>query len=117
MKKSTSITLASAIVASTLAVSSFAASDYQKQYSEAELITMDTNKDSMVSKAEFLSYSELVFSKMKLTDGMIGLKSKAKSNTSTKSGENTSSMNSKPIGTTTGSPDVNERDAVNGKNY
>ncbi len=111
----TSIMLTSAVMASTFAVPVNAATKHPAHYSEAELKSMDTNQDNMVSKDEFLAYSELSFNKMKLTDGMISLKGKAKVK-QTKSDE-TSSMNNKPIGTTTDNPNVNERDAVNGSNY
>lgn len=115
MKKLTSIVLISAMMVGTFAVSAMAATKQASHYSESELKSMDSNKDSMVSKDEFLAYSELSFSKMKLTDGMISLKGKAKS--SSKSTDDESSMNNKPIGTTSENPNVNERDAVNGKNY
>lgn len=111
----TSIVLTSAVMVGIFAVSVNAATKHPAHYSEAELKTMDTNQDSMVSKDEFLAYSELSFNKMKLTDGMISLKGKAKAK-QTKSDE-TSSMNNKPIGTTTDNPNVNERDAVNGNTY
>lgn len=116
MKKLTSIALISAIIIGTFAVSASAATKQASHYTESELKTMDTNKDNMVSKDEFLAYNELAFSKMKLTDGMISLKSKANSNNSKSEGDK-SSLNNKPIGTTTDNPRVNERDAVNGENY
>jgi hypothetical protein len=115
MKKLTSIMLIGAVISSTIAVSAIAANKHGTNYSQLELNAMDTNKDSMVSKDEFLAYNELAFSKMKLTNGMISLKSKAKTNS--KSTDDESSMNNKPIGTTTENPNVNERDAVNGKSY
>lgn len=117
MKKLTSTLLAAAIIASTFATSAVAASKQNKHFSESELKLMDTNRDNMVSKDEFLSYNELSFDKMKLTDGMIMLKGKTNTNSSAKSVDDESSMNNKPIGTTTENPSVNERDAVNGKNY
>jgi hypothetical protein len=116
MKTLTGIVLISAILIGTFAVSAAAAIIQASHYNESELKSMDTNKDNKVSKEEFMAYSELAFSKMELTDGMISLKSKAKSN-SGKSANDASSLNSKPIGTTADNPGVNKRDAVNGKNY
>lgn len=117
MKILASSILMGAIIAATFATPAVAASKQHKQFSESELKLMDTNQDNMVSKDEFLSYNELAFNKMKLTDGMLVLKGKAKTNTNAKSLDEDSSMNNKPIGTTTENPSVNERDAVNGKNY
>lgn len=117
MKNLTSAVLMGAIIATTFATSAVAASKTNKQFSEAELKMMDTNQDSMVSKDEFMTYNELSFNKMKLTDGMINLKSNAKSNTTVKPAGDDSSMNKKPIGTTSENPSVNDRDAVNGKSY
>jgi hypothetical protein len=116
MKKLTGFICLSVMMVSIFAVSANAATKQAAHYSEAELKAMDTNKDNSVSKEEFLAYSELAFSKMKLTDGAISLKSKDKSKSS-KSDNDTSSMNNKPIGTTSENPAVNERDAVNGKTY
>ena len=115
MKKLTSIMLITAVIVGTFAVSATAATKQASHYSESELKSMDSNKDNMVSKDEFLAYSELSFSKMKLTDGMISLKSNPKS--SSKNPDDESSMNNKPIGTTSENPAVNERDAVNGKTF
>lgn len=115
MKILTSIVLTSAVMIGTFAISANAATKNPAHYSESELRTMDTNKDSMVSKDEFMTYSETAFSKMKLTDGMISLKGKSRVNKTNT--DDTSSMNNKPIGTTTENPNVNERDAVNGKSY
>jgi len=116
MKKLTGIALISVIIVGTFAVSATAATKQASHYTESELKSMDTNKDNKVSKEEFMAHSELAFSKMELTDGMIILKSKAK-NTTSKPDDNASSMNNKPIGTTADNPRVNERDAVNGKQY
>lgn len=118
MKKLTSIVLLSAVIVGTFAVSATAATKQATHYTESELKSMDTNKDGMVSKDEFMAHSEMAFGKMKLTDGMISLKNKSKSNSSTsKPADDASSMNNKPIGTTTDNPTVNERDATSGKTY
>lgn len=116
MKTLTGIVLISAILIGTFAVSAAAATIQASHYNESELKSMDTNKDNKVSKEEFMAYSELAFSQMKLTDGMISLKSKVNDSNS-KSEDDKSSLNNKPIGTTTENPRVNERDSVNGKNY
>lgn len=115
MKKLTGIVLLSTVITA-FAVPASAATKHSSHYSESELKSMDSNKDSMVSKDEFLAYSELSFGKMKLTDGMISLKGKSKPNKS-KSVDDESSMNNKPMGTTSDNPSVNERDATNGKSY
>lgn len=121
MKKLTSIVLLSAMIVGTFAVSATAATKQATHYTESELKSMDTNKDGMVSKDEYMAHSEMAFGKMKLTDGMISLKNKSKSNSSTSStskpADDASSMNNKPIGTTTDNPTVNERDATSGKTY
>jgi hypothetical protein len=117
MKKSPRISVTIAALVGVFATSAMAATIANKHFSEAELKLMDTNKDNMVSKAEYLSYNEKAFNKMQLTNGMIMLKGNSKSNISNSSMDDESSMNNKPIGTTSENPDVNERDAVNGKSY
>ena len=117
MKILASTILMGAIIATSFATPAVAASKQNKQFSESELKLMDTNQDNMVSKDEFLSYNELAFNKMKLTNGMLVLKGKSKTNNTVKPSDDESSMNNKPIGTTTENPSVNERDAVNGKSY
>lgn len=116
MKKLTSMTLISAMMIGTFAMTVSAATHYANQYNESELKSMDTNNDNMVSKDEFLAYSEMAFSKMKLTNGMISLKNKNNSS-ETDNHDYESSLNDKPIGTTKDNPRVNKRDAVNGKKY
>lgn len=113
MKKTVTIALLTAFTMGMSAVTAQAATKHPRYYSEAELHTMDTNHDAMVSKDEFLAYSEASFNKMQLTDGMIILRNKSAS----KAQQNESSMNNKPIGTTTENPNVNARDSVNGKHY
>jgi hypothetical protein len=117
MKKLTSMTLISAMVIGTFAMTASAATHYANQYSESELKSMDTNNDNMVSKDEFLAYSEMAFSKMKLTNGMISLKNKDTNSSKADNHDYESSLNDKPIGTTKDNPRVNKRDAVNGKRY
>lgn len=90
-----------------------AATKYPRSYTQAELQSMDTNHDAMVSKEEFLAFSEASFKQMPLSNGVLML-----NNQSGKHVEgNSSSMNNQPIGTTSGKDQVNERDAVNGKKY
>ncbi len=113
MKKTVTIALLTTFTVGLCAATAHGASKHPRYYSEAELHTMDTNHDAMVSKDEFLAYSETSFNKMQLTDGMIILKGKPVN----KAEQNESSMNNKPIGTTTDNANVNARDSVNGKQY
>ncbi|HEY0563102.1 MAG TPA: hypothetical protein VGD04_07225 [Methylophilus sp.] len=124
MKKLNSRVLIISVIVGTCALTANAATKMGMQHNQAELRAMDTSKDSMVSKDEFLAYHETMFNKMKLTNGMISLKGKLDSSTKpadaanpTNPSDDASSMNNKPIGTTTDNPAVNDKDAVNGKTY
>ena len=107
-----------AVALSITAFSSFAATTP----SNKELKMMDTNGDGIVSKDEYLAYQGQAFDNLKQTDGGISVKdahspTKKGANKSAPDDSNNSSLNDKPIGTTTGKSDVNARDAVNGKKY
>jgi len=87
-----------------------------------EMKMMDTNGDGIVSKDEYMAYQEKAFDNMKQGDGGVSVKGmqshmKKGSSTSTPDDSNHSSLNDKPIGTTTGRTDVNSNDATNGKKY
>lgn len=74
---------------------------------------MDTNGDNLVSKDEYMAYHNRQFSNMKQTKGMVNIKD-MQTGTSNKS-----SINKKPIGTTTGtssngSVDITKYGNVNG---
>lgn len=75
-----------------------------------EYQSMDGNKDGMLSKQEFMKFQEQHFDRIKQKDGMLSVKKMDKEG-------NDSSMNNKPIGTTTDNPTVNDKDAVNGSKY
>jgi hypothetical protein len=99
------------LLISAFTLSAQAATKQHMQCGEEGLKNMDTNKDSMISKEEYLAYHEQAFDKMKLTDGMISLKAKKMES------DHDSSMNHKSMGTTSGKDNVNKRDAVNGESY
>jgi predicted esterase YcpF (UPF0227 family) len=82
--------------------------------SQDNIKLMNSNGDSMISHDEYMAYYEQKFSTMKQTNGMVSLPD-MKAHLSTM--PNRSSMNNKPLGTTTDSKDVNPRDATNGKSY
>jgi len=92
------------------------ATPYKKRmgHKNMDMKMMDTNNDGMVSKNEFMTYHEQKFDKMKQTDGMVSIKDMQ---SGMHSGFDKSSMNNKPIGTTTDNPNVNPADATNGKKY
>lgn len=123
MKNLNRSVLITSVLLGSFALSANAATKMGMHHSQAELRAMDTSKDSMVSKDEFLAYHETMFNKMQLTNGMISLKAKAGASSkpadaaSSSTGDDASSMNNKPIGTTTDNPNVNDKDAVNGKSY
>lgn len=71
---------------------------------------MDSNKDGMVSKQEFMQFQERRFDKMKQKDGMVSLDQ-------LDTDSQNRSMNHKEMGTTSNNPNVNARDAVNGNKY
>lgn len=110
MQKITYQGLAAALLIGSFAMIVNGAPKQSMQCSQSEMKKMDSNKDSMISKDEFLTYQEQAFDKMKQTDGMVSLKD-------SKSKSNADSLNSKPMGTVTDNPEVNTRDAVNGKSY
>ncbi len=60
---------------------------------------MDTNNDDVVSKDEYMTYHGQAYDNMKQANGGVSVKSLR---SWMKSGSYTSSMNNKPIGTTTG---------------
>lgn len=76
----------------------------------AQYKDMDSNKDGEVSKAEFLSFHEQRFDKVKQKNGLINLEKVDKD-------AHNSSMNQKALGTTSENPEVNDRDATNGNKY
>jgi hypothetical protein len=78
--------------------------------SNTEYKSMDDNKDGQVSKPEFLKFQEQHFDKIKQKNGMVSLEKIEQTS-------NHNSMNEKAIGTTSDSPNVNDRDAVNGSKY
>lgn len=87
-----------------------------------EMKMMDTNNDGIVSKDEYMAYQEKAFNNMKQSDGGVSVKGmqshmKNGSNASAPDDSNHSSLNNKPMGTTTGRTDVNSSDATNGKRY
>lgn len=94
-------------------LNAYAATKHPHTYSQSELQAMDTNRDAMVTKDEFLSYSEATFNEMSINNGVLMLHKRA----SKPAEGNASSMNNQPMGTTNGKEEVNERDAVNGKKY
>jgi hypothetical protein len=81
-----------------------------KDCTSNEYLSMDGNKDGVLSKQEFMKYQEQHFDKIKQKDGMLSLKKIDKES-------NNNSMNHKAIGTTTDNPNVNDKDAVNGSKY
>lgn len=96
MNKLTSITLISSILVFTFAASEGAANKHLGHCIESELKSMDTNGDNMVSKDEFMTYNESAFNEMKLTDGKVNLKTKAKSSINGEFLEKNSSIKNKP---------------------
>ncbi len=60
---------------------------------------MDTNNDGMVSKDEYMTYHGQAYDNIKQTDGMVSMRDMR---SWVRNGSFRSSMNNKPIGTTTG---------------
>lgn len=90
--------------------------------SNKEIKMMDANSDGIVSKDEYMTYQEQMFDNMKQVDGGVSTKDmrspmKKSSGKSAPEDNYNSSLNDKPIGTTTGRTDVNPKDATNGKKY
>ncbi len=67
--KLTTMIAAGLLALSTLPVQ--AAEDLSKGYPSDPVASMDTNKDKMISKEEFLKYQEAQFDKMKNKQGLV----------------------------------------------
>lgn len=114
MKKLTEVMLIGALIVGASANVVNAASNTPANDNQFLLKTMDCNQDNMVSKDEFLAYSEKAFNKMKLTNGKIHLKSKAKNEYQFLDAD---SSTVRKIGTTADNPVIYASDAVLVKTY
>lgn len=66
---------------------------------DAEMKMMDSNNDGMISKDEYMNYHEQAYGSMKQGDNGVSMKDMS---ASMRSGSYKSSMNNKPMGTTSG---------------
>lgn len=71
----------------------------QQQLTKANLKRMDSNADGLVSKAEYMAYHDLAYGKLRQTNGEVSVRDMQYGRTGT---AHKSSMNNKPIGTTSG---------------
>jgi hypothetical protein len=94
-----------------------ASSTTQQQLSRANVKKMDSNADGLVSKAEYMAYHGRAYGKLRQTNGEVSVRDMQYGRTGT---ANTSSMNNKPIGKTTGrstngsTDDTRKDDPING---
>lgn len=89
----------------------------QQQLTKTNVKRMDSNADGMVSKTEYMAYHEQAYGKLRQTNGEVSVRDMQYGRTGS---ANTSSMNNKPIGTTTGrstngsTDDTRKDDPING---
>ena len=113
MSKSNSIVFAAILMAA--AVSSMAADNMGKGMGmEMDMKMMDTNKDGMISKDEFMKYHEAMWNKMKKNKGgMVDMKDMGMMHGDMMKGDNM--MKSDGMKKSAGTEDKMKKDSTGGK--